>query len=92
MLRPCRRASPLRAASQVSASPPMDRENGEAAGAELAGMVAYALLNAPPERVQALTEKLSGDGAEQAAAAMLDSNPSIGVNGCRLFVLYSHAQ
>ena len=57
---------------KVSASPPMDRENGEAAGAELAGMVAYALLNAPPERVQALTEKLSGDGAEQAAAAMLE--------------------
>ena len=57
---------------KVSATPPMDRENGEAAGAELAGMVAYALLNAPPERVQALMEKLSGDGAEKAAAAMLE--------------------
>ena len=43
---------------KVSATPPMDRENGEASGTELAGMVAYALLNAPPERVQALTETM----------------------------------
>ena len=57
---------------KVSARPPLDSEGGEAAGAELAGMVAYALANAPPERVRTLTEKLSGDGAQQAATATLE--------------------
>ena len=57
---------------KVSARPPLDSEGGEAAGAELAGMVAYALLNAPPERVRDLTGKLSGDGAGKAAAAVLE--------------------
>ncbi len=57
---------------KVSARPPLDSEAGEAAGAELAGMVAYALLNAPPEAVQGLAKKLSGDGAERAAASVLE--------------------
>lgn len=59
---------------KVSARPPLDGdgENGGAAGKELAGMVAYALLNAPPDRVRALTGKLSGDGAQQTATAMLE--------------------
>jgi predicted RND superfamily exporter protein len=57
---------------KVSARPPLDSESGESAGAELAGMVAYALLNAPPDRVRSLTENLSGDGAQKTAAAMLE--------------------
>ena len=57
---------------KVSARPPMDSGSGEAAGSELAGMVAYALLNAPPEQVQSLTGKLSGEGAGQQAAATLE--------------------
>lgn len=57
---------------KVSSRPPMDSEGGEAAGSELAGMVAYSLLNAPPEKVRALTEKLSGAGAEEAARATLE--------------------
>jgi uncharacterized protein len=57
---------------KVSARPPMDAEGGEAAGRELAGMVAYALLNAPPERVKALQAELSGEGAGKKAATVLE--------------------
>jgi len=57
---------------KVSARAPMDSGSGEAAGQELSGMVAYALLNAPPAQVQALQEKLAGEGAEQQAAATLE--------------------
>jgi len=57
---------------KVSARPPMDSEGGETAGAELSSMVAYALLNAPPQEIAALTEKLSGGGAQQQAAATLE--------------------
>ncbi len=57
---------------KVSAQAPMDSGSGAGAGQELAGMVAYALLNAPPARVQALQEKLSGDGAQKQAAATLE--------------------
>ena len=57
---------------KVSARPPLDQENQEVAGAELSGMVAYALLNAAPEQVRALTEKLAGDGAQRQAEATLE--------------------
>ena len=57
---------------KVSARPPIDRGSGASAGPELAEMAAYALLNAPPDRVRALSEKLSGAGAERTAAAMLE--------------------
>ena len=57
---------------KVSARAPLDSGAGEEAGDELAGMAAFALLNAPPDRVRALTEKLSGPGAEQTAAAVLE--------------------
>ena len=57
---------------KVSARPPLDQENREVAGAELSGMVAYALLNAPPEQVRALREKLAGEGAQRQAEATLE--------------------
>ncbi|MDB6071401.1 MAG: Lipid biosynthesis acyltransferase [Verrucomicrobiales bacterium] len=57
---------------KVSARPPLDSESGEAAGQELSGMVAFALLNAPPERVAALSSQLSGPGAQSKAAATLE--------------------
>lgn len=57
---------------KVSARPPLDNESSQAAGNELSGMAAWALLNAPPEEVQALAGKLSGEGAQKQAEAMLE--------------------
>ena len=57
---------------KVSARAPLDSESGEAAGTELAGMVAYALLNAPPDEVRTLAGKLAGGGAQRTAEAVIE--------------------